>query len=236
MECPKCKYIMVEDLDAGLATCPKCSHVMEMGGPELPKETGTIGVGRILGAAAKVYRMEMHRFLGIWAVPAFLVFLLNFLFWLAFYTLPADTQIREDMVPMLISMIFASSLFSAMISIFFAAPVIRMATDVFFHNKTTVSSGLSVFNKKLAILLAFSIMFSIPFALPDLFGGSLLCYIPAMMCCYWWMFALVILVIEGSELREAFSLGKEFATRSGSFSFAMLVMLSIATMEISFQY
>ena len=229
MECPKCKYVMVEDPEVGLATCPSCGHVIEMSeGPDLPSPGGSMGmipIGGVFRAAGKAYKENMHRFLGIWAIPALLGFVINFFILFSSYDvfLSSGGVLSQSQYWSYTMVLLVSMLFPLFINIFFSAAIIRMASDYFMHGETKLSSGFSILGEKLPLIMGASIVFAFPIVLGDLF-----CFgIPAMVCCYWWMFAVVIIALENAHLNEAFSVSKEFATSRYSFSFALVLMILI---------
>ena len=230
MECPKCNSIMMEDPDVGLATCLNCDHVMELGeGAELPKPMGRAGSVPTTGtmtSAWRVYRSQAHRFMGIWAIPALLGFIMTFFVLTAQHSFLTVDAIPEGQALSLTGVYLLAFFLPLVVNIFFSAAVIRMAADVYLHGETTISSGLSVLGGKLPALLAISAIFALP-----LIAGEILCYgIPTMICCYWWMFSVVILVVEGAEVRESLALSREFATSRASFMFALFLMLLIGLM------
>ena len=177
--------------------------------------------------------------MGVWALPALLNFLLAFFWFMSIKDIGETELLSAESRMVMFNVVSLQTSMGIIVNIFFSVIVIRMALDVFERGETSLASGMSVIGSRMSAVMGAVIVFggsisiwvSLSMSSSDA-CFSMLCYFPLLMVCYWWMFALVILVSEGVKVREAFSASKEFAARRASMSFTMYIFILLGMLSV----
>jgi magnesium-transporting ATPase (P-type) len=108
------------------------------------------------------------------------------------------------------------------INMLFTGGIIGMTKKAMDTGKTDSATGFDTVKKYFGNIIITSFVVGLIIAI-----GFALCCIPGILFCYWWMFALTIVVIEGVGLGEAMSRSKQFAETRHTFWFAVVLVIVI---------
>jgi hypothetical protein len=123
---------------------------------------------------------------------------------------------------------------STIITLLFAGGTIGMTVEAARTGRTSASTGFDTISDKFIGILAVGIIFQIAVTI-----GICFCIIPGVLFCYWWLFAMTILVVEGVGIGDAFSRSKEFAEGRKTFGFSIaivIVMFLLALAVVAVQF
>ena len=111
----------------------------------------------------------------------------------------------------------------------FMGGMVGMAAESLETGSTSLSTGFKTINKRFLAILVTYLAFSIIVAI-----GFFLCCIPGIFFCYWWLFAFVIVVVETSDISEAFRESKRFALHHKTFWFAVILLIILGVVNTLF--
>jgi hypothetical protein len=122
----------------------------------------------------------------------------------------------------------AFALASMIITFLFTGGVIGMTKEAMLSGTgtTVTNTGFDTIKKYFGAILITSIVVNIIIAI-----GFILCCIPGIIFCYWWMFAVTAVVVEGVGLSQGMENSKDFATSRGTFGFAIVLFIVVAVIS-----
>ncbi|GEM_PF-6658419 len=174
----------------------------------------------VFSVAARIYSKNAHIFLLLWAIPSVLSFIL-----LTTFVLSAG-EISDSGGQVSSSAYFFFSLTlvaSATIYTFFSAPIIVMVSDELSGREVSFDRAFSALGSRpLVMLLASALLASLV-----VLGGRYLCYLPGILFCYWWLFAVIILVLEERGIRESFAMSRSISMQKGGFPLAIVFFTAV---------
>lgn len=136
-----------------------------------------------------------------------------------------------DFFSTMILVVIPLSLVVMMIEFLFAGGLVGMTKEGFEGRRMETSTGFNVIKKHPVGVIGASIVLTLLLTI-----GIALCIIPALIFCYWWIFTIPILVIEGKGISESMSSSKEFAKEHDTlgFTIALIVLVIVVNMVGSF--
>jgi hypothetical protein len=185
-------------------------------------------IGSTLGDAFELYKNNFGAFFGFWAIPAILAIILNLLPLLILGEALGSIDVAPGEEPDFgaIFAIFAASMvfliLIVIINILFTGGVIGMTRKAMETGKTDTGAGFETIKNYFGPIIATSVVTSILIAI-----GFMLCCVPGILFCYWWMFAVTVAVIEGVGVSEAMSRSKEYAETRHTFWFAVVLLIVV---------
>ncbi len=232
--CPNCEnFYTFEEERTG--RCPRCGYDTGYEPPRGTKKTGT----DISGTLSLAFGMFKDNFTTIFVyllIPILIVSSINiFSMWTlqsAFEPLAAGEMDEENFEEMfnLIYMIFLIflplSMISWMIEMLFAGGIVGMVKEGYHGKPMKADTGFKVIKKHPLGLIGASIILTIIVSF-----GTALCLIPGLIFCYWWLFTIPILVIEGKGISDAMSSSKKFAKDHGTMGFTLALIILIIIMS-----
>lgn len=204
--------------------------------PPMPPAVGPYqspDIGSTLGDAFELYKNNFMAFFAFWAIPAILAIVLS----LAPIAIMGEALGAMDVAPgeepdfgaifATLAFLAVFSILSIIINILFTGGVIGMTRKAMETGKTEMGAGFETIRRYFGPILVTSIVTSILIAI-----GFMLCCIPGILFCYWWMFAVTIAVIEGVGVSEAMSRSKEYAETRHTFWFAVVLLIVIVVISL----
>ena len=205
------------------------------GGPQPPPGYGPpayqepLDTEGTLRSSFDLYKNNFSAIFFFWAVPALLGIGLNLFSLLYFTTDYGNVSEPEDLSGLWLGLggIIGVSFISMLVSILFTGGIIGMVREAMQTGKTTPHTGYETIKQHFGGILIVSIATSIIIGI-----GFVLCCIPGILFCYWWMFAVVAVVVEGTDLSRAMSNSKEFATTRHTFMFAIILIIVMIVLNV----
>jgi len=118
--------------------------------------------------------------------------------------------------------LFAGMIGVTIIQLLFTGGLIGMTKEAYETGVTEAKTGFSVIKKYPLMIIATGIIVQILVSF-----GACLCLIPGLLFCYWWLFALPAVVIEGKGVSQALSASKNFASRNKTLWFTIVIFLIV---------
>jgi hypothetical protein len=193
-----------------------------------------LSVGESISGAIELYKNNFFAFFIFWSIPAILGIIFGiFQIYIIGPELLDFADVGSDEMPdwgqffSIMGMTAGFGIVIWIINILFTGGIIGMTKEAMRSGQTVSGTGFGTISKYFGNILITSIVISILVAI-----GFLLCCIPGIFFCYWWMFAVTAVVVEGIGLSEAMDRSKEFATTRKTFGFAIVLILIIIIMNI----
>jgi hypothetical protein len=161
-----------------------------------------------------IYKRHFGSFLGFWLLAVAINALIS--------AVQGSLEIT-DYVPYM-----ALSILSGCISLLFSAGIIAMTKEAMTTGKTSIKDGFDIIGKKGGTIIITSLVVGLLVAI-----GTILCIIPGIVLCYWYFFAVTLVVVEGCSVGEALSGSKRFSQDHGTFGFILLLILFFAMIYIT---
>jgi hypothetical protein len=203
------------------------------GGPGMPPPQPPGGyypqpdIGDTLSDSFNLYKNNFMAFFSFWAIPAILGIILSLMPLIILGGGLTDIDTTGDTIDLVAIIGYAA--FSVMfliiyviIYLLFAGGLIGMTKQAMDTGKTDMSMGFDTIKKYFGNILITTIVVGLIITI-----GFALCCIPGILFCYWWMFAVTIVVIEGVGLGDAMSKSKNFAETRHTFLFAVVLIIVI---------
>ncbi len=231
-ECPNCGTVC----SYGQNICPECGNrnfpPPNQGTDDRPFLRGDLDISETFSITIDIFSKNWVSFLAYWSIPVMLAVLLGFYSnWMAYRmvgTLPtADlSEVIQDLMRILF-LALSLSLVVWIIQLIFIGGLVGMTKEVYESGKTSVDTGFKYLKKYPLGVLGAGILLTILISI-----GLVLCLIPGLLFCYWWVFTIPILVIEGKGISEAMSTSKDFADRFDTLGFTLVLMLVLVAFQI----
>lgn len=191
-------------------------------------------IGDTLSGAFEVYKNNFGAYFGFWAIPAIFAIVIGLVQILILgSSANAFIGVEEGGVPdigailVFLGIILMFTFVVMIVNILFTGGIIGMTKEAMLSGRTTMVMGFDTIKKYFGGILITSIVVTLLIVI-----GFMLCCIPGIFFCYWWMFAVTAVVVEGVGLSQAMDNSKQFATTRGTFWFA--VVLIIVLLAINF--
>ncbi len=227
--CPNCEYYFQEDKEDG---CPRCGFLLGYQGPYRRKARGT-DTTSTLSIAFDIFKNNLVPILTFILIPTLIVGSLNvFTSWQTMELTTSMTGeqdlsvIIDNMVKMMLITI-PLSLMGWMIQILFAGGIVGMAKEGFQRGKTQIKAGFEIIRQHPLGLIGASIIVTLIVSV-----GLMLCLIPGIIFCYWWLFTIPILLIEGKSIGNAMSDSKDFAKHYETLGFTIALIVIVIVISI----
>ncbi len=108
---------------------------------------------------------------------------------------------------------------AAVMGLFFGGGA-SMAKEAYETGKTSPTTGFSTMSQRAPYLIGGYMLFMFLITV-----GSVACLIPGILFCYWWLFAVVIIALEGYGIIDAFGKSKDFAEKNDTLIFSIIVFV-----------
>ena len=210
--------------------------------PYPPYTRQRLNASTSITAGLKVYFQNIGPFLAYYT-PLFLVILSLSLLSLSsmgmFGMFSGTTQTPDVTVHTLFSFkywfftILITLVEAAAMGLFFGGGA-SMAKEAYETGKTIPSTGFSIISQRAPYLIGGYVLFTFVVTI-----GTMACLIPGLLFCYWWLFAVVIIALEGHGIIDAFGRSKDFAERNDTLIFTivvfalMLAITAVASVPVS---
>ena len=226
--CPNCEYYFQEDKER----CPRCGFLLGNRGPYRRKGRGT-DTTSTLSIAFDIFKNNLVPILTFILIPTLIVGSLNvFTSWqtMELTTGMAGEQDLSVIMDNFVTMMLISiplSLMGWMIQILFAGGIVGMAKEGFQRGKTKINAGFEIIRQHPLGLIGASIIVTLIVSV-----GLVLCLIPGLIFCYWWLFTIPILLIEGKSIGDAMSDSKDFAKHHETLGFTIALIAVVIIISI----
>ncbi len=101
-----------------------------------------------------------------------------------------------------------------------------MAKEAYETGKTDMNTGLDFIKKNPIGLIGASVLLTIVVSL-----GFMLCLVPGCLFCYWWLFTIPVLLIEGKGITDSLSASKDFAKKNETLGFTIVLILLVIVLS-----
>jgi len=182
-----------------------------------------VGIGEALSGAFDRYTKNFGPFFTFWAIPA----LIGFLITLAQLAL-SNTKATMATLGMSFGL-YGFAFLSIVVQSLFIGGIIAMTQEAMRTGSTNVKTGFEIMSRRAGALIVTNLVVSLIIAI-----GIMLCIIPGIIFCYWWIFALTAAVIEGTDLERSMNNSKEFSAAHDTLGFiiALIVVLIIVQVVV----
>ncbi len=163
-----------------------------------------------------------------WLIPIILIISLSIL--QQYFLMDIVTAMEETTDPSvvfdylfdLLVLMVPMSLIISILQVTFIGGVVGMAKEAYETGKTSYMTGFQVLKKHPMGIIGVSIIITIGVNV-----GVLLCLIPGFLLCYWWLFAIPVIVIEGKNIFGALSSSKDFAKDNETIKFTIVLVVVV---------
>ncbi len=192
-------------------------------GPGMPMAPSAypVGAGEAISGAIELYTKNFRDYFLFWGIPTVFLFVIGFLS----YFLGINNSMEFDFA--VFTMAIFMGILSAVVTVLFSGGIIAMTKEVMCTGNTSVSTGLQIIKKRGGTIVVTSIVVSILVMV-----GSFLCVIPGLIFCYWYFFAITIVVVEGYSVGDAMKRSKDFARLSDPLGFIIILMVLIILISL----
>ncbi len=114
-----------------------------------------------------------------------------------------------------------------MIEFLFAGGIVGMTKEGFEGRPVKVNTGFDVIKRNPLGIIGASVVLTLIFYI-----GSFICFIIALLFCYFWLFTLPIIVIEGKGISAAMSSSKDFAKEHDTAGFTIVVIIIVIVLSM----
>ncbi len=216
--CPNCRG----EFDEGAFYSGRCPYC----GSKLLSEKEKNDISTTISIAFKVFKNNFDTFFVFWLIPM-VIGIAFYLLTFQLTTFPTEQEIETgaEVIAILRNtflILIPSSLGLSLIQYLFAGGVIGMTKEAFEKRFTSMSTGFSTIKKYPLMIMGTAFVYTLVVSL-----GTCLCIIPGVLFCYWWLFAMPIVVLEGVGIGDAFRKSKKFAKRNETLLFTIVLFLLI---------
>jgi hypothetical protein len=237
--CPNCGTIF-SDYEAQEGKCPNCGepigpNVYEQ--PSQQKEEDVeyykkdLSISDSFSKAFDILTDNLGPIIGYWIIPIIFVIIIQiFSNWVSLGMEeldPTNISALMNQVLAVVTITVPLGIVSWLLQVLFAGGLIGMAKEAYETGSTNVDTGLRMIKKYPLGLIGASILLTIIVSL-----GLFLCLIPGLIFCYWWLFTIPILVIEGRSITNAMSSSKKFSKANETLGFTIVLLLVIFVLSL----
>lgn len=168
-----------------------------------------------------------------WTLPVMLIIILSFM---QQYTLSnittafegvADFSVLMDLALQAIFITIPLSLITTILELIFIGGIVGMAQEAYYTGTTSYETGFKSIKKHPLGIIGASILITLAVNF-----GLVLCIIPGLFLCYWWLFAIPMIVIEGKNIFDSLSDSKKFAKDNKTLKFTIALIGVLIVMNI----
>jgi len=220
--------------------CPYCGSKLAMDWSKTTVQQGFQYYKRKLSTSdtlSKSYEILMDNLGSIfiyWIVPVLIIIILTFIQQYMLMEMATafedvgDLSVIMDHMIRTITILVPISLMSTIIQLIFIGGIVGMAKEAYYTGKTTYKTGFGSIKKHPLGIIGASILITLAVNF-----GLVLCIIPGLVLCYWWLFALPIIVIEGKNILNSLSSSKEFAQDNSTIKFTLALIGVLIAVNIA---
>ncbi|MFO7991416.1 MAG: hypothetical protein R6U61_03860 [Thermoplasmata archaeon] len=224
--CPHCGYYY-EEGELYNNTCPRCRNQVE---DEASKLWGRDRRGGDVKGSFKIsfeiLKSNIGSFAIFWLIPLALSIglavyqLHSFSSMTSNYSTEDPAAMYNSMMKIYLTMI-PLGLLQWVLQLLFIGGVVGMAKQGFETGKTDITKGFSVMKKYPIGIVGAGIILQMVVSF-----GLCLCVIPGLLFCYWWLFTIPAIVVEGKNISSAMERSKNFAKnfKTGKFTATLVVI------------
>ncbi len=138
-----------------------------------------------------------------------------------------EADVIMNKVMNMIFLVIPLALLSSIVQVLFAGGLVGMAKEAYETGSTNIHTGYSIISKYPLGIIGASILLSIIVGF-----GLFLCFIPGLLFCYWWLFTIPILVIEGKSITRAMSSSKKYAKSNETLVFTIVLVVVVIVLSL----
>ncbi|MFW5928420.1 MAG: glycerophosphoryl diester phosphodiesterase membrane domain-containing protein [Thermoplasmatota archaeon] len=244
-ECPNCGAIYSKPDKGG--RCPNCGyqahqpsesessekHQAEQKEPGYQYYKRDISISDTFSKSFDILLKNIGPILVYWLIPILIVIVISVVNYhsvttnLSNISQSTDPTVILDKIMSVIFIVIPLALISTIVQVLFAGGLVGMAKEAYETGKTNIYTGFSVISKYPLGIIGASILLSIVVGL-----GLFLCLIPGLLFCYWWLFTIPILIIEGKSITQAMSSSKQYAKSNETLVFTIVLIVVIVVLSL----
>lgn len=186
-----------------------------------------------LSKGYEILMENLKQILIYWTLPVLILIILSFMqqYALADMTTTfdeaADLSMIMDNLIRTFTIIIPLSLISLIIELIFIGGIVGMAKEAYLTGNTSYHTGFESIKKHPVGIIGASILITLAVNF-----GLILCIIPGLVLCYWWLFTIPIIVIEGKNIVNSLSDSKKFAKDNKTIKFTIALIGVLIVMNI----
>ncbi|MFO8109713.1 MAG: hypothetical protein R6U17_04205 [Thermoplasmata archaeon] len=229
--CPNCNEDYLQEREG---RCPRCGYYIGTNySTSYPPITPENDIGGTLSTTLDILKENFTVILTFLLIPIIIVSIINiFSIWTimsSMETLTGDEMELDALINFFSTLYLIAlplSIVVWIIELLFAGGIVGITKESFEGRSVNVDTGLGVIkNHALGVILA-GILLSILLSV-----GIALCIIPGLLFCYWWLFTIPILIIEGKGVLDAMSASKNFAKKNSTTGFTIVIIVLVIVMS-----
>ena len=244
-ECPNCGAIYSKPDKGG--RCPNCGYqVHEPSEEEKAREyeaeqrepgyqyyKSDISISDTFSKSFDILLKNIGPIIVYWLVPILIIIVVSVVSYhsvmsnLSNFSEASDPSVIINRVFRVMAIVIPLSLMSTVIQVLFAGGLVGMAKEAYETGKTTIHTGFSMIAKYPLGIIGASILLSIVVGL-----GLFICLIPGLLFCYWWLFTIPILIIEGKSITKAMSASKQYAKANETLGFTIVLIVVVIILTL----
>lgn len=186
-------------------------------------------VSSTLSMAWDILKDNFKEIMMLWLIPLgiAIVFSITLILYMSYNIPDDDPAAALSMLATMLTIILPVSIGSVIIQLLFTGGLIGMVKEAFEKGTTKFSTGIATIKRYPLMIIATGVVVQLLVTL-----GLCLCLIPGLLLCYWWLFALPIVVIEGERLGESLSSSRKFASQNETLGFTIVIFLVVIGISI----
>ncbi|MFW6040791.1 MAG: hypothetical protein ACOC85_03035 [Thermoplasmatota archaeon] len=238
--CPNCGTIFSK-YEEKQGRCPNCGEPVGPNiatAPKGPSEEDyeyykkDLSITHTFSKAFDIFTENLGPIIGYWLIPIIVITLISiFTNWLTLglETLDPTTNLEAFISEMtsLFVVVLPLNFASWVIYILFAGGLIGMTKEAYETGNTKINTGFDVIKKHPIGLIGASIVLTLLVSI-----GLVLCIIPGLIFCYWWLFTIPIIVIEGKSISRAMSSSKKFSKANETLGFTIMLLIVVFILSL----
>lgn len=241
-ECPNCGAIYSKPDKGG--RCPNCGYqVQEQSdsekyetqdrGPDYQYYKKEISISETLSKSFNILIKNIGPIFVYWLIPMLIIIVVSVISYhsvvtnLSNFSEVTDPSVIIDQLIGAMAIVIPLSLMSTIVQFLFAGGLVGMAKEAYETGKTNIHTGFSVISEFPLGIIGASIILTIIVGF-----GSMLCLIPGILFCYWWLFTIPILVIEGKSITNAMSSSKKYAKTNEALGFTIVLIVVVIILSM----
>lgn len=241
-ECPNCGAIYSKPDKGG--RCPNCGYQVQEQSDSEKYETQDrepdyqyykkeISISETLSKSFNILIKNIGPIFVYWLIPMLIIIVVSVISYhsvvtnLSNFSEVTDPSVIIDQFIGAMAIVIPLSLMSTIVQFLFAGGLVGMAKEAYETGKTNIHTGFSVISEFPLGIIGASIILTIIVGF-----GSMLCLIPGILFCYWWLFTIPILVIEGKSITNAMSSSKKYAKKNEALGFTIVLIVVVIILSM----
>ncbi len=236
-KCPNCDEYYTYNEEG---KCPRCGYYTDGAYyPPPPPRYSTFttprtetDIGGTLSLTKDILTKNFMAILTYLLIPIIIVSVLNILsMWTMFSALETLTfgEMDEEAFAAFINymvtlylVVIPLTMVIWIVELLFGGGIVGMTKEGFEDKRVNVNTGLDVLKRNPLGIIGASVVLTLLFYI-----GNFICFIISLLFCYFWLFTLPIIVIEGKGISAAMSSSKDFAKEHGTAGFTIVVIIIV---------